>query len=541
MRNVNIGALIIAVIAGSSSAFAAINDPVRLRDGLVSGVPGNENGVRVFKGIPFAAPPVGDLRWREPQPVAAWDGVRKADSFSIICTQMPPLKGSWFQLEFNREPQPTGEDCLYLNVWTAAQSSDERRPVMVWLHGGGFVTGSGSEPSHSGAGLAQKGAVVVTLNYRLGVFGLFAHPELSKESGHNVSGNYTLMDQIAALKWVKSNIAAFGGDPEKITLFGQSAGSDCIPLLLTSPLAAGLFQRAMGESGFGGGFYGPGDAESLRYIEAPSLDEAEQRGVELGKRTGAATLAALRSIPTETLLKATSVRLWPIAGPSDSINQRFRPIVDGYVVPEDVDAAYREGKQMKIPVLIGSTDNERENFPHPTSLQDYLRWTRQQFPDAFDEVLRVFPANNDAEATQAFLARQRDIMSGPEMRRWAEFNSRSGVNTWLFYFTRKPPARTGEMPLGAVHTADIVYFRNNLDTVNRPWTLQDRKLADVMSSYLVNFAATGNPNGSGLPNWPVYKTGETMELGDHVGPISAPDVRELDWFDEYVARKEARR
>ncbi len=349
------------------------------------------------------------------------------------------------------------------------------------------------------------------------------------------------MDQIAALKWVKSNIAAFGGDPEKITLFGQSAGSDCIPLLLTSPLAAGLFQKAMGESGFGGGFYGPGDAESRRYIEAPSLDEAEQRGVELGKRTGAATLAALRSIPADTLLKATSLQQWPSAGPLDSMSQRFRPIVDGYVVPEDIDAAFREGKQMKIPVLIGSTDNERENFPHPTTLQDYLRWTRQQFPDAFDEVLKVFPANNDAEATQAFLVRQRDIMAGPEMRRWAEFNGRSGVNTWLFYFTRKPPARAGEMPLGAVHTADIVYFRNTLNTVNRPWTLQDRKLADVMSSYLINFATTGDPNGSGLPNWPVYKTGDIMELGDHVGPISAPDVRELDWFDEYVARKKAPR
>ena len=233
---------------------------------------------------------------------------------------MPP-RGSWFDLEFNRKPQPMGEDCLYLNVWTAAQSLDERRPVMVWVHGGGFVGGSGSEPFHSGAGLAQKGAVVVTLNYRLGVFGLFAHRELTKESGHNASGNYALMDQIAALKWVQSNIAAFGGNPQKVTIFGQSAGSDSIALLLTSPLATGLFQRAMGESGFGGGFYGPGDAEARRYIEAPSLHEAEQRGVELGKRTGAATLAALRSMSADALLKATSVQSWPIAGPLDSIYQ----------------------------------------------------------------------------------------------------------------------------------------------------------------------------------------------------------------------------
>jgi para-nitrobenzyl esterase len=375
------------------------------------------------------------------------------------------------------------------------------------------------------------------LNYRFGVFGLFAHPELTKESGHDASGNYALMDQIAALKWVQSNIVAFGGDPRKVTIFGQSAGSDSIALLLASPPSIGLFQRAMGESGFGGGFYGPGDGEARRYIEAPSLNEAEQRGVELGKRTGAATLAALRSIPADELLKATSLQSWPIAGPLDSVYQRFRPIVDGYVVPEDVYSAFREGQQMRVPVLIGSVDNERANYPHPTTLQDYLSWTRRQFPDAFDDVLRVFPANNDVEATQTFLVRQRDIMAGPEMRRWAEFNSRSGVNTWLFYFTRKPPARAGETPLGAVHVADIVYFRNTLDMVDRPWTPQDRKLADLMSSYLINFATTGNPNGSGLPPWPAYTTGEIMELGDHVGPIPTPDVRELDWLDEYVARK----
>jgi para-nitrobenzyl esterase len=239
-------------------------------------------------------------------------------------------------------------------------------------------------------------------------------------------------------------------------------------------------------------------------------------------------------------MKATSVQSWPITDPLDTIYQRFRPIVDGYVAPEDVDSAYQEGKQMNVPVLIGSVDNERANYPHPITLQDYLSWTRRQFPDAFDEVLRVFPASNDAEATQAFLIRQRDIMAGPEVRSWAEFNSRHGVNTWSFYFTRKPPARTGETPLGAVHTADIVYFKNALNTVDRPWTPQDRKLADLMSSYLINFATAGDPNGSGLPRWPAYTTGEVMELGEHVGPIPAPDVRELDWLDAYVARKKAR-
>jgi para-nitrobenzyl esterase len=527
VRNAKPWALFV-VLMGSPTASAAINDPVRLQDGLISGVPGTANGVRVFKGIPFAAPPVGNLRWRAPQPVAAWDGVRKADAFSKICTQIPRAKGSYFQLEFESEPEPSGEDCLYLNVWTAAQSPDEKRPVMVWIYGGAFLGGSGSTPAYSGAGLAEKGAVVVTLNYRLGVFGLLAHPELTSESGHNASGNYALMDQIAALKWVQSNITAFGGDPRRITIFGQSAGSISIASLLTSPLADGLFQRAVGESDFATGT-GPGNAETRRFTESQTLREAEQQGVEFGKKVGATTLAALRAMPAGELLKTTSNLRW-------SLNS----ITDGYVIPKDVYAAYAADKQIKVPLLLGSVANERANFPHPKTLQDYLNYTRRQFPDAFDEVMRVFPASNDDEATRAYLSRERDIMAA-DMRVWAQFMSRDGGTAYLYYFTRKPPARAGETPLGAVHTSDIVYFRNTLDTVDRPWTPQDRKLSDVMSSYLVNFATTGNPNGAGLPNWAAYKAGEVMELGDNIGPILTPDARELDWLDAYVARQLARR
>jgi para-nitrobenzyl esterase len=392
---------------------------------------------------------------------------------------------------------------------------------MVWLYGGAFAAGAGSEPSYSGAGLAQKGAVVVTLNYRLGVFGLLAHPELTKESGHSASGNYALLDQIAALRWVKANIAAFGGDPERVTIFGQSAGSISIALLLTSPLANRLFQRAIGESDFLFGT-GAGNAETRRFVDWQTLREAEQQGVEFGKKSGATTLAALRAMPADELLKAS--------------NGQFRPIADGYVVPNDIHSVYSGGKQIKVPVLVGSVANERENFPHPRSMQDYASWTRRQFPDAFDEVMGLLPANNDEEATRAYLVRERDIMAA-DLRTWAVLTSRSGQDAYLFYFTRKPPARAGEMPLGAVHTADIVYFRNTLDTVNRPWTLQDRKLADVMSSYLVNFAATGNPNATGLPNWPAYRAGEIMELGDNVGPIPTPDARELVWLDQYIAKQ----
>jgi para-nitrobenzyl esterase len=346
------------------------------------------------------------------------------------------------------------------------------------------------------------------LNYRLGVFGLLAHPELTRESGHNASGNYTLMDQLAALRWVKENIASFGGDPARVTVFGQSAGSGSIAILLTSPLARGLFVRAIGENSFAMG--------------TQPLGEAEQQGVKLGEKIGATTLAALRAKGAEELL--------------DASDRELRPIVDGYVVPQNPYAVYADGKQIKVPVLLGSVANERGNYPQPKNLQEYLAFTKREYRDAVEEVMTAFPARSDDEVAKIYLIRQRDYMAA-NMRRWAEAMRKSGMPAYLFYFDRAPPTRAGETPLGPVHMTEVAYALNVLDTIDRPWTPQDRKLADIMSEYWVNFATSGDPNGNGLPNWPMYRPSEVMELGDHVGPIPIPDAKELAWFDRYFAKQ----
>lgn len=482
--------------------------PIRVDGGLVADVAADASAIRTFKGIPYAAPPVGNLRWRPPQPVVPWTGVRRADSASKTCVQTGYQPGTFYQREFYREPAPTSEDCLYLNVWTPARHASERRPVLVWIHGGGFAQGAGSTPAQGGEGLARKGIVVVTFNYRLGVFGLLAHPELTRESPQHASGNYFLMDEIAALKWVQKNIEAFGGDPRHVTIFGQSAGSMSEALLLVSPLAKDLFVGVVGQSGSFGEPYA-------------SLREAEQQGVRLGQKVGATTLSALRAMPADQLLQSS--------------DREFRPIIDGYAVPEDVYSTFARGRQTKVPVLIGSNANERGNYPQPKSVGEYRQFTERQYPGAVQEMMRVFPARSDREATTAYLARQSDAMAAG-MHVWAKMMSAASMPAYLYYFDRKPPARDGEAPLGAVHTAEIVYFRNMLDTVDRPWTSTDRRLAETMSSYLANFATNGDPNRDGLTVWPRYTPDRAMELGENIGPIAVPDAQQLAWFEDYFAK-----
>lgn len=494
------------VVLTSSMAFAAWNAPVRVDGGLVAPGEQTATGITVFQGIPYAAPPVGELRWREPQPVRPWNGVRKSDALSKACMQMPHPKGSYYQIEFYPTPEPVSEDCLYLNVWTPAHSSAERLPVMVWIHGGGFAQGSGATASQTGETLARMGVVVVTFNYRLGIFGLLAHPELTKESEHHCSGNYALMDEIAALKWVQRNIAAFGGDRERVTVFGQSAGANSQALLLVSPLTKGLFQSIVAESG------------GLVENSYPSLSQAEETGQGLAAKLHLANLKELRGATADELLRAT--------------DRQFHPIIDGYVVRGDPYLLAASGKAIKVPVLLGSNSNERGNYPNPHTLEQYVQFTTTQFPGAVADAMKVFPAATDAQMQEAYLHRARDVMA-MGMRNWAGLMIASGVPAYLYYFDRNPPARPNEIPLGAVHTAEIVYFRNDLDTVDRPWTAQDRKLAEIMSAYLVNFAKNGDPNGPTLPQWPVYKRGNVMELGSHVGPIATPDGEQLDWLENY--------
>ena len=475
-----------------ASLHAAIDAPVKLDSGMVSGVTGANPDVRVFKGIPFAAPPVGNLRWRAPQPVAHWDGVRKGDEFGPICTQAAGRGGG-------QSPRMS-EDCLYLNVWTAAKSTSERHPVLLWIHPGGYTSGSGSAPGTDGENLTKKGLVVVTINYRLGALGFFAHPELTKESDRRASGNYALMDQTAALEWVQKNIAAFGGDPKRVTVDGDSAGAASIGNLMGSPRAKGLFQRAIAESGAWIG---------LSVGHTMTLAEAEQAGVKTGDALGAPTLADLRAKPAADIIKG---------------GRGGGPIIDGYFLPEDVGKVFAEGRQNDVPVLLGSNKDEGTFFQQPTTAVKFIEQAHRRYGDQADAFLKLYPAGSDEEATASQLRAFRDEL-GWVMHNWAALQTKTGKSkAYLYYFTHEPPVAQAASPRGgfasgATHGAEAAYVFENLLGA-RPWTDLDRQVADTLSSYWANFAATGNPNGNGLPVWKSYQPDQRMVLGDRaeMGP-----------------------
>ena len=501
----------ITLLAALLPLSAAISEPVHVSDGLVSGVAGSSSDVRVFKGIPFAAPPVGDLRWRAPKAPQHWEGVRTADKFSDTCMQRRPANAA--------TERAMSEDCLYLNVYTAAKSAKDHRPVMVWIHGGALTSGAGS--LYDGEALAKKGVVVVTVNYRLGVFGFYANPELTKESDRNASGNYGLLDQIAALEWVQKNIAAFGGDPRRVTIFGESAGSWSVNYLVATPLAHGLFQRAIGESG-------------AEFAPARKLSDVEQAGVKFGQSIGADSLAALRSKSADDLQKAT--------GFATAAN------VDGWLLPQDVYTIFAQGKQNDVPVLIGSNADEGTMFTPPTVKAAAFRETaaKRFGPDA-DAFLKLYPFNSDEEAWAAQAASMRDQVFGWEMRTWARMQTKTGKSkAYMYFFSRVPPGQNRAK--GAYHGSEIAYVFGNLEVAPfavsagggpRPWQDIDRKLADTMSSYWVNFATTGDPNGKGLPKWPVYhaKDDMLMSFADSIEVKPVPNKAALDFLDGYFERQ----
>ncbi|HJT87519.1 MAG TPA: carboxylesterase family protein, partial [Bryobacteraceae bacterium] len=355
-------AFLAAVFFALGTAGAAIDDPVQIDAGKISGTAAASPDVRVFKGIPYAAPPVGDLRWRAPKPAAHWEGIRQADQFSPVCMQ--------------GGRQQVSEDCLYLNVWTGAKTAGEKRPVMFWIYGGGYTSGSGSQPMYDGAALAQKGAVVVTFNYRLGNFGFFSYPELTKESDRRGAANFGVMDAIAALQWVQRNIARFGGDPKHVTIFGESAGAGMVANLMTIPSAKGLFERAIGESSAWA---------TTRVAPLPTLAEAEQDGVKVAEKVGAKSLAELRAAPAEAIQKA---------------GRAPGPVVDGWLIPEDPGKVFAAGKQIDIPVLTGS--NRDESFGgNPKSAAEFVEQVRQRFGSMADAFLKLYPANSDDEARES--------------------------------------------------------------------------------------------------------------------------------------------
>jgi para-nitrobenzyl esterase len=458
------------------------SDKVRTASGAVEGTHTADAKVRVFKGIPYAAPPVGDLRWRAPQPVAKWSGVKKAADFGPRCMQ-----GNLFSDMVFRDSGPS-EDCLNLNVWTPAKSANEKLPVMVWIYGGGFAAGAASEPRQDGEMLARQGVLVVSMNYRLGIFGFFSHADLAKESGHNASGNYGLMDQTAALQWVHQNIAAFGGDPKQVTIFGESAGSFSVSAQMASPLAQGLFQRAIGESG---AFFG------LSLRTSPRAD-TEAAGAKFAESIGAASLAELRKKPAADLL----------ADAAKPGAYRFAPNVDGYFFPEDARAIYAAGKQSHIPLLAGWNQDEgsyRQIFgkQEPTAA-NFVAWAKEHHGEHADEFLSLFGAATDEQAKRSAQDLAGDQFIAYSTWKWLEMQNATGQSpVYRYEFDDAPP---GPGTRGAYHSAEIEFVFGALASKNLPWRPEDLALSKLMTAYWSNFAKTGNPNGPGLPEWPVYNS-----------------------------------
>jgi para-nitrobenzyl esterase len=504
---------VLAVLLLTLSPEVSMSDPIKIDSGLISGatiseeIVGNDIEVRVYRGIPYAASTAGENRWRPPQPVAPWDGVRACTEFGDSCLFAAYGPESLWHGKLWSDVAQQSEDCLHLNVWTAAKSTDEKRPVMVYIHGGGLTRESGSVPAYGGTILARKGVVVVTINYRLGPFGFMAHPELSKESPHRSSGNYGILDQIAALRWLQRSIGAFGGDPDNVTIFGESAGSWSVCILTASPLAKGLFQKGIGQSG--GGF-GP----------MLSLQEAEQGGLALAKKIGSeekpASLEQLRALSAQDLLDNYS----QTRGRRTNIN------VDGWVLPDEVRTIFQQGKQNQVDVIVGSNQDEGSTFVEgwgPDTLQKYQNYAQRTYGDLAERFLKVYPASNDAEARKAFVASVGDSWFSWDMRTWARQAKTANAKAYLYYFTRLPPdPQTSEY--GAYHGAEIIYVMGNFQLASFTPEPTDQRLHAAMSSYWINFAKSGDPNGVGLPQWPVYDSsseyylelGETIQVGQHL-------------------------
>jgi para-nitrobenzyl esterase len=464
-------------------------DIVKIKSGMVSGM--TTNGVHVFKGVPFAAPPVNELRWKAPQPVKPWQGTLSATQFGPSPFQSDPKPFMMWTEEFITPPESLSEDCLYLNVWTPALSANEKLPVLVWIYGGGFMSGSGACQVYDGEEIAKQGIVYVTINYRVGVFGFMAHPELSAEVRTKSSGNYGLLDQIAALKWVRENIASFGGDPEKVTIAGQSAGSMSVQALVASPLAKGLFRGAIAQSG------------SVASRPSVPLAQAEKTGLKLSDKVPSKNLAGLRSLSADSLLGLAGTIPFGT----------FAPITDGYVIPEDAQSIFRNRKHNDVPVIAGWVSGDADLVMGPPQAKEkFTQDASSMYGERMNDFLKLFPVTSEEElkASQRKLAMLR--FAGYPDYQWASINK---SNTYLYYFTYVPTDKPGFPNYGAFHTSEVPFALHTLSRWDRPWTDRDRRVERTMSAYWVNFVKTGNPNGSRLPEWTPYSPdkGSIMEFG----------------------------
>jgi len=492
---------------------------------VLSGTASPDGSVLSFKGVPYARPPLGPLRWAPPEPPEAWSGTRDAKTFGprSIQPERPKTSISYFG------PERESEDCLYLNVWTAAKSDDERRPVMVWFHGGAFQVGSGSFPIFDGANLARRGVVAVTVNYRLGPLGFLAHPELTSQSRHRSSGNYGLLDQIAALSWVRDNIAGFGGDPGCVTIFGQSVGAQTVCCLMASPLARGLFHRAIGQSGASLATPGRVGGGSV-----PSLEEAERRGLTYAKAMGARSLDDLRAMPAEEIqLRVRDQRL-----------TRGSPTYEGYMLPEHVHDIFLKKDHADVPLLTGSNSHEGSIRPPAATLGAFRGEAADDVGAPADRLVDLYMRDGATveDASRAFGGHR---CFNWQNWTWARMHARAArAPVYYYHFSHlspiprdRPWSENTAEKLGAFHTAEIPYVFQTLAARDWAWADADRRLADVMSAYWTNFAAHGDPNGPELPAWERFDRSRprAMHFAEAAGMGGVPDRDKLDAFDAFYA------
>lgn len=490
---------------------------VKTKYGIVQGTV--QDSLTIFKGIPFAAPPVGELRWKAPQPLQKWEGVKAANEFAPASVQG------------GKPPSGKSEDCLYLNVWTPATSTGDKIPVLVWIHGGGFSFGSTAEPVYNGKKLAQKGVVLVSIAYRVGQLGFLAHPELTKESADHVSGNYGLLDMIAGLKWIQENISAFGGDPEKVTIFGESAGGIAVSMLCASPLAKGLFQGAISQSG---GSFGPPRYTTYPGENMKTLKDAEEAGQDYVKKARASSISELRNMVADSL-------------PSGWGMGSAWPIIDGYVIPDDQYKLYEAVKYNDTPILVGYNSDEGLSFARTKDPKEFVAGVKERYGRFTDDLLKAYPVG-DTTVPKTARDLARDAAFGWHTWSWARLQHKTGKSkVFFYYFDQHPdyPKDSVQYGQGSPHGQEVAYVFGNLDPGSPELTITDFEISDAMATYWTNFAKHGDPNGEGVPHWPPFNAAGNdvmyFQQTPRTGPVpSAESLKVLDTYFQWRRTEEGK-
>jgi len=495
--------MFVLMIAGT--CIAQQPAPVKVHEGLIQGT--FKDGLMVYRGIPFAVPPVGEFRWRAPQPAVKWDGIRQATKFA------PGPIQAW------GAPAGKSEDCLYLNIWSPAKFASDRIPVFVWIYGGGFNGGSTSEPNYSGENLAKKGVVFVSIAYRVGQLGFLAHPELTAESPNHVSGNYGLLDMIAGLQWIQKNIAAFGGDPNKVTIFGESAGGIAVSMLCASPLAKGLFHGAISESG---GSFGPPRPFTYPGENLKRLADAESAGKAYVDSAKVSSITEMRKLSADRL---------------PAIRGLAWPIIDGYVIPDDQYKLYEAGKFNDTPILVGYNSDEGASFSPPKTPADYIAGVKARYGKFADDLLKAYPVGATiVPKTARDLAR--DAAFGWHTWSWARLQSKIGKSkAFYYYFDHHPvfPESSPKAGYGSPHGQDVAYVFQHINRTSPEATKTDDAISEAIATYWTNFAKFGDPNGKGVPDWPAFSNANPVVMYfteiPHAGPVPSADA--LNVLDGY--------